>query len=132
MLRRLWTVARWLPAVTVMSLIYFFSSIPGSDLPDLGPLDLLVKKAGHIISYAALAAALWYALGWRRDARFAAWLLAVLYAATDEAHQSFTPGRHAWWLDVIVFDALGALLGLWLALPALNRESATGTKKTNV
>ena len=122
MLRRFRSVTRWLPAVGVMALIFFSSSIPGSDVPDLGPLDLIVKKAGHIFIYAALAVAFWYALGWRQDTRFAAWLLAVLYAATDEAHQSFTPGRHAWWLDVIVFDALGALLGLWLARQVLNRQ----------
>jgi VanZ family protein len=38
----------------------------------------------------------------------------VLYAATDEFHQSFVPGRKPWIWDVVVFDNLGALIALWL------------------
>jgi len=106
---------RWLPAVLVMTLIFVFSSIPGPDLPSLGFFDVVGKKTAHVVVYALLAGAFWYAFRWRRDLRLLAWLLAVLYAATDEFHQAFTPGRHPWWLDVVVFDALGALLGLWLA-----------------
>jgi VanZ family protein len=109
------TLARWLPSVLIMSLIFVASATSGPDLPNWGPLDLLVKKGGHVVIYALLAVSYWYALGWKPDARRLAWLLAVLFAATDEAHQLFTPGRHAWWLDVVIFDALGALLGLWLA-----------------
>jgi VanZ family protein len=108
-------VLRWLPALLVMSVIFIASATSAPDLPDLGRLDLLVKKSGHVVIYAALAIAFWYALGWRQGARRLAWVLALLYAATDEVHQLFTPGRHGWWLDVLLFDALGALLGLWLA-----------------
>jgi VanZ family protein len=107
--------ARWVPAALVMAVIFVFSSIAGPDLPNLGLLDLVGKKMAHMVVYGMLAVALWYAFEWRRDLRRLAWLLAVLYAVTDEFHQSFTPGRHPWWLDVVVFDALGALLGLLLA-----------------
>jgi VanZ family protein len=107
--------ARWVPAALVMAVIFVFSSIAGPDLPNLGLLDLLGKKMAHMVVYGMLAVALWYAFEWRRDLRRLAWLLAILYAVTDEFHQSFTPGRHPWWLDVVVFDALGALLGLLLA-----------------
>ncbi|MBK9782380.1 MAG: VanZ family protein [Anaerolineales bacterium] len=41
-----------------------------------------------------------------------AWLLAVLYSATDEFHQSFVPGRHAAVTDVLVFDSFGAMIAL--------------------
>ena len=108
-------LVRWLPSVLVMSLIFLASATSGPDLPNWGPFDLLVKKGGHVMIYAVLAVSFWYAMGWKLDLRRLAWLLAVLYAATDEAHQLFTPGRHAWWLDVVIFDALGALFGLWLA-----------------
>jgi VanZ family protein len=107
--------ARWVPAALVMAVIFVFSSIAGPDLPNLGLLDLVGKKMAHMVVYGMLAVALWYAFEWRRDLRRLAWLLAILYAVTDEFHQSFTPGRHPWWLDVVVFDALGALLGLLLA-----------------
>jgi VanZ family protein len=43
-----------------------------------------------------------------------AWLLAVLYAATDEFHQSFVPGRNPSIVDIFLFDGLGALFALWL------------------
>ena len=43
-----------------------------------------------------------------------AWLIAVLYAATDEYHQSFVAGRGPSVIDVFVFDGLGALIALWL------------------
>jgi VanZ family protein len=41
-----------------------------------------------------------------------AWMLAVGYACTDELHQFFVPGRHASWLDIALFDAPGAALGI--------------------
>jgi VanZ family protein len=46
-----------------------------------------------------------------------AWGLCILYAITDEYHQSFVPGRSPRGMDVGI-DALGAVLGL---LPAFIR-----------
>ena len=66
--------------------------------------------------YGLLAGAYWYGLGFDRKKSWLAWLLAVLYAATDELHQSFTPGRHPSPVDVLLFDGGGA----FLALAALN------------
>jgi len=56
----------------------------------------------------------WRAFDFKKEKRWIAWLMAVLYAVTDEFHQSFVPGRHPAILDVIIFDNLGALLSLWL------------------
>jgi VanZ family protein len=47
--------------------------------------------------------------------RWLAWLLAILYALTDEFHQSYVPGRHPSIWDVLIFDNIGALSSLWLA-----------------
>jgi VanZ family protein len=43
--------------------------------------------------------------------------MAVLYAITDEFHQTFTPGRNASITDVGI-DAVGAILGVlvWIAI----------------
>jgi VanZ family protein len=41
-------------------------------------------------------------------------LIAVIYAATDEFHQSFSPGRHPRATDVLI-DSLGAAIGAALA-----------------
>ena len=54
---------RWLPAVLMMAAIFGFSSIPSSEMPRFGLLDLLVKKGGHALGYALLALAF---LHWRR------------------------------------------------------------------
>ncbi len=96
-----------------MVVIFVFSAQPKNDIPAFGAWDFLVKKSGHMLEYAVLAW-LWHrALGKRLA--WAAWGLAVLYAATDEFHQSFIPGRHAQLTDVGI-DALGAAIGLFVAL----------------
>ena len=51
-----------------------------------------------------------------------AWLLTILYALTDEYHQSFVAGRHPSIWDVLVFDNLGALLALWLTANRLKQK----------
>lgn len=109
---------RWGPVLLMMSAIFGFSSIPSKDVPDFGLLDLIVKKGGHALGYGLLA--LFYLRGLKGEneviaARwfYLAWVLAVLYSATDEFHQSFVPGRHPALADVMI-DALGAALALFL------------------
>ena len=41
-------------------------------------------------------------------------VLAAAYGITDEVHQYFVPGRMGIWQDWVA-DAVGALLGAWLA-----------------
>jgi VanZ family protein len=108
-------VPRWSPALLIMLIIFLFSSQPASELPDFARADILIKKGGHVIGYAILAFAYWYALGLQRGKRWLAWLLALLYAATDEFHQSFVPGRYASIWDVLIFDNLGGAISLWVA-----------------
>ncbi|HUG34474.1 MAG TPA: VanZ family protein [Anaerolineales bacterium] len=106
---------RWLPALLIMGIIFWFSSLPSEQLPQFDWADRLIKKSGHVLGYAILGASYWYALGMQAKHRWYAWLLAVAYAVTDEFHQSFVPGRgpSAW--DILIFDNLGTLLGLWFA-----------------
>jgi VanZ family protein len=108
-------ILRWLPALIVMVVIFWLSSQPSEQLPQFDWADRLVKKSGHVLGYAILAACCWYALGWQPERRWFAWLLALLYALTDEYHQSFVPGRGPSVWDVLIFDNLGALAGIWLA-----------------
>jgi VanZ family protein len=114
---RTWThvLSRWLPAIALMLVIFLFSAQPSANLPDFEWLDGVVKKGGHMLGYALLALAYWWALGFRRDRRWQPWVLALIYAATDEWHQSFVPGRSPSAWDVLIFDNLGALVALWLA-----------------
>ena len=67
-----------------------------------------------MLGYGLLSWAYWYALEMKTNKRWLAWFLAIIYAVTDEYHQSFVAGRSASALDVFVFDNLGALISIWL------------------
>jgi VanZ family protein len=107
-------VYHWGPSILVMAVIFKFSSTPGNKLPNFGSIDYLVKKGGHILGYGILSLSNWHGLKWDKKGAWWAWIFAVLYAVTDEFHQSFVPGRHSSAFDVILFDATGAAIALWI------------------
>ena len=105
---------RWGPAILVMAVIFKFSSTQGNKLPNFGLIDSWVKKGGHMLGYALLSLSYWHGLNWDKKRGWWAWIFAVIYAVTDEFHQSFVPGRHPSAFDVILFDATGAAIALWI------------------
>jgi VanZ family protein len=105
-------IQRWIPAIVMMALIFYASSTPSTRLPNYGFWDTLVKKGGHMTGYGLLSVACWYGFNFDEKKSWWAWLLAVLYAASDEFHQSFTPGRHPSVVDIFLFDGGGAALAL--------------------
>lgn len=77
-------------------------------------LEHIIRKSAHVTEYALLAAAIALAL-WRKVDKgyalfFQAVFLTVVYAATDEFHQRFVPGRSGELKDVLI-DSTGAILG---------------------
>ncbi len=98
-----------------MAAIFIFSGTPGDDLPNFGSSDDFFKKGGHMLGYGLLSLSYWYGWKWDKKNAWWAWTLAVLYALTDEFHQSFVPGRHPSLWDVVLFDATGAAIALWIA-----------------
>ena len=105
---------RWGPALVLMAVIFFFSSQPSSRLPDYGSLTNLAHKIAHLFEYALLGLALLRGLGRSdRTGYLLALALVVLYAASDEFHQSFVAGRGSKAADVLV-DAAGCLVGFAL------------------
>ena len=99
-----------------MALIFVLSAQPSLPRAPDDLLDTLGKKAAHFAEYLVLGALLSHALasrgaGWRH--RLLAFVIAVAYAVSDEAHQAFVPGRmpSAW--DVGI-DAIGAASGVAL------------------
>jgi VanZ family protein len=64
---------------------------------------------------------------WQNQIAFRAWLVAALYASTDEWHQSFVRSREGSVWDVLL-DSVGVFLGLcvvrricrWRSARALN------------
>ena len=119
-------ILNWLPALVMMSVIFWFSAQPAEELPVFSWADTIVKKSGHVIGYGLLAFTYWYGLGMVRQKNWLAWLLAVLFALTDEYHQSFVSGRHPSIWDVLIFDNIGALLSVWLTGLYLDKQKRPG------
>ena len=107
----------WLPPLAWMGLIFFLSAQRHLVGPPQPWLAELLTKSAHFLIYAGLAFWWWRALSRRRRADkvilAAAFAISVLYGASDEFHQSFVPGRHASWLDLLA-DAAGAAAALWV------------------
>jgi VanZ family protein len=98
----------WLPVVIWAGLIFALSSVP--DLgTGLGGWDLLLRKAAHAAEFAVLGFLLLRALG--RD--LPALAAGIAYAASDELHQTFVPGRQGTVVDVLV-DAVGVAVGVYV------------------
>jgi VanZ family protein len=109
-------VLRSAAPLALMGLIFYLSAQEqvGPDLP------AFTRVIAHFAEYALLAA-LWVwalapALGRRAFAAAAA--ISILYAASDEFHQSFIPGRDSSLLDLAI-DALGVAV----AVAVLSRRS---------
>jgi VanZ family protein len=104
-----------------MATIYAFSAQPSLPHAPAPWWDLLVKKGAHMAAYAILVVLWWRLLALRSSKRLAlglAGLLAVLYAVSDEFHQTYVPGRNGSLLDVGI-DTGGVLVAagaLWMAL----------------
>lgn len=102
----------WLPAVSWAGIIFYFSSVPNlnsglavfwdvfwrklAHATEFGVLNLLLFRAmcGHEVNFKK-------ALGWSL-------ILTVLYAVSDELHQSLVLLRECRWQDVAQ-DSLGAI-----------------------
>ncbi|OGO68480.1 MAG: hypothetical protein A2Z37_08380 [Chloroflexi bacterium RBG_19FT_COMBO_62_14] len=108
---------RWIPSLIMMGLIFILSSLPASRVPDFGAVDFLVKKGGHATGYALLALAYYFALPPRLTPGYRvmmALLMAILFALSDEYHQSFVEGRTSSLRDVVI-DGGGAVFALMIA-----------------
>lgn len=71
----------------------------------------VIRKTAHMTEYAILFFLLLLPLRFAKNGRWIALGTAVLFAATDEIHQAFIPGRVATIVDV-GFDSCGAALAL--------------------
>jgi VanZ family protein len=108
------TALRWVPALAMMVIIFVFSSLPATQVPYFGQWDVLIKKGGHALSYGLLGLAYYYALPQRLAKGYrwlVAFLMAILFALSDEFHQSFVEGRNSSIRDVLI-DGLGAAIAL--------------------
>ncbi len=107
---------RWSAPVLWMGLIFYLSA--QSHLPNLAPVfPGLQEIAGHLGVFAVLAWLWWRALRGAGVSYAAGWalLIAVVYGASDEYHQSFVVDRTPDIFD-LAMDATGASVALLMAL----------------
>ena len=116
---------RWRPPAAWAAIILLLTSVPVPSTPvdDLPGIDKLVHAVLYgVLAFLALRASWERTRGWRL---VAATLLGVLcFAALDEWHQAFVPGRSADPLDLLA-DAVGALAGAAAALVLSRSERYT-------
>lgn len=104
----------WAAAITYALLIFFLSSLSGSQT-DRFYLFKNSDKVIHIMVYAVLCLLLNRAFFFtfknsvKRYVPIIAIFISIVYAITDEFHQSFVPGRYAS-MDDIFADGIGAVI----------------------
>jgi VanZ family protein len=128
----------WLPLLTWLGVIFIGSTgvlsaeqtsrflvpflrwlDPQISIATILSIHFALRKLGHLIEYAILAALLWRALrGTLTSTRNLAiasvvFVVSALFAASDEFHQSFIPSRTASSKDVMI-DICGTLVGLFI------------------
>lgn len=107
----------WFLVFLWVGLIFILSHQPNlkSDLPS--DWDFILRKIAHFTEYAVLVFLLINALKFyqipKRKIIWLSIILSILYAFSDEYHQSFILGRQASLRDVGI-DSLGVFLGAWL------------------
>lgn len=101
---------RFAPPLALMALIFYLSSLPSIGT-DLGAADLILRKLAHMTEFGLLWLLLHRALDWQ--APRAAAIVAVLYAVSDELHQTTVDGRNGTPVDVAI-DAAGVGLAALL------------------
>jgi len=103
----------WLPVIIYAILIFYLSSLTGKDIPGLFIGQDIV---GHLTEYAILALLLSRALKAyspkliHSKRILLVCVIAIIYAASDEFHQSFVAGRDSSSFDLFI-DAIGSLTG---------------------
>jgi VanZ family protein len=113
---------RWWPPLAWAAVVVTATSIPNVSLPGPSGTD----KAGHFFMYGMLGFLVQRAATSTREVRVLGTVMAVLalFAAADEWHQAFIPGRSA---DVVdwVADTTGIAAGSLVAFAIARRRSSS-------
>lgn len=110
-------VGRFAPPLALMALIFALSAQPDLN-SGLGTIDLIGRKLVHMTEYGVLFW-LWHRATGRAGLSA---VIAIVYAATDEVHQSFVEGRHGTPVDVLI-DATGVAVAAAVLRLRRNRRA---------
>lgn len=114
----------WGPVIIWMIIIFAFSSRHSVRVADTDTVNFLFFKTLHVLEYfilylLILRARTHTSMQSTRRVYLFTFFLTILYAISDEIHQTFVPTREGRPRDVII-DAIGALLAwvmIWKLLP---------------
>lgn len=106
----------WLPLFVWMLLIFTFSAQPSLRISSVNWQDFIFRKIAHIIEYLILSylsfRAFHYGSGLSRSTGLIlAFFLTLIYAITDEFHQTRIPDRDGRLRDVAI-DTIGNLIAV--------------------
>ncbi|WP_371452184.1 VanZ family protein [Gemella sp. 20925_1_85] len=106
--------------ILVCLVIFLFSSQPGEESSKISN-DLIIRKLGHFSEYMTLG---FFSFSYLsnlfiennnikdfKKTGILSFLFSIIYASSDEFHQTFVPGRDGNIVDVLI-DSSGALVGI--------------------
>ncbi len=107
----------WLPQILLMVLIFFLSSHHRVSITEESTIDFVIFKSLHMIEYGALfflttRAILHTSTQSKKHALLYAFIFCVLFAFSDEIHQTFVPTREGKLRDVLI-DTVGISVVYW-------------------
>jgi VanZ family protein len=101
----------YLPWLVWLMIIFLLSSIPDLRITNLSVYDLITRKIGHFLVFGALFLLSYRILVREKSNRpyLGAISWAIIYAISDEFHQSFVPTRTASLVDLLI-DSAGVIV----------------------
>ena len=114
----------WLPVIIWMSIIFTLSSFEAARITQVDFLELLIKKAAHLVEYGILWWLIYRALIntfnkqknlVTKQPKFVIYslLFTIIYAISDETHQTLVPTRQGTIRDVFI-DTAGAIIAYFI------------------
>lgn len=116
-------IVAWLPALVWMAVIFLLSARSSVKISQQETINFLFFKTLHVLEYTILCLFVYRAVMYETHRRatlrtfFLAYIISVLYAASDEIHQTMVPTREGHPRDVII-DAVGIILS-WILIRQL-------------
>lgn len=117
----------YVPILLWMTVIFYFSSVPGSGVEYEMPRTLLFERKGaHVFEYLVLTFLIARAFSFHLTGNVSRslWLssfFALAYAISDEAHQLFVFGRTGKVTDVLI-DSIGIAIAVSIIFFFLKRK----------
>jgi VanZ family protein len=112
-----------LPVIVWMGIIFFFSTRMRIQVSPDSIINFIFFKTLHVLEYSFLYVLLFRSFKYTQPKEkvilwyVSAFVFTVLYAGTDEIHQTFVPTREGALRDVII-DAGGAIIA-WISIQQL-------------